>query len=89
MSLSELSLIIRRELDMDLGISTLSEILKNKEKLENCESSNTYSRQSSQIHSLLKNSLIKWISQMDAINGYVTDEIIITKAKKFGQKAKC
>ena len=35
MSLSELSQIIRREIDMDLGISTLSEILKNKEKWEN------------------------------------------------------
>ena len=39
-SLSEFSQIIRRKLDMDLGISTLSEILKNKEKWENCESSN-------------------------------------------------
>lgn len=86
MSLSELSQIIRRELNLDLGISTLSEILKNKEKWENCESSNTYSRQSSKIHSLLENSLIEWISRMDAINGYVTDEIIITKAKEFGQK---
>jgi len=35
MSLSELSQIIKREIDMDLGISTLSEILKNKEKWEN------------------------------------------------------
>ena len=59
-SLSELSQIIRGELDMDLGISTLSEILKK---------SNAYSRQSLKIHSLLENSLIKWISRMDAING--------------------
>jgi hypothetical protein len=86
MSLNDLSQIVRRELNCDLGISTLSEILKNKEKWENCEISNTFTRQSSKIHSLLEKSLIEWISRMDAINGYVTDEIIIRKAKEFGQK---
>jgi len=35
---------------------------------------------------MLENLLMEWICRMDAINGYVTDEIIMTKAKEFGHK---
>ncbi|MEN2499266.1 MAG: hypothetical protein MHMPM18_005160 [Marteilia pararefringens] len=84
-SLKKLQEIVERDMGSKLGISTLSEILKGESKWTENDMSNTYSRLLTSKHLLLEKSLIEWISRMNAINGFITEGIIIAKAQEFGQ----
>ena len=86
LKLTQIKEIVLRDMGLDLGISTISEIVKDESKWQGNESSANYSRLPTSTHNVLKNSLLEWISQIDAANGYITEEIIIEKAKEFGRK---
>lgn len=86
MTLKQLQETAKRDLGLEIGISTLSEILKDQAKWTQADSSTTYSRMPTSSHIVLEKALIEWIARMDSINGFITEEIIIVKAKEFGEK---
>ena len=86
LKLKELKEIAQRDMGLDLGVSTLSEILKDELKWTNKDVSTRHFRLTPTNHIILEKSLIEWISRMDSINGFITEEVIIAKAKEFGEK---
>ena len=86
MTLTKLQEVVKREMGLEIAISTLSEILKDEAKQTQTDTSTSYSRMPTSSHIVLEKSLIEWIWRMDSINGFITEEIIIIKAKDFGEK---
>ena len=88
LTLSEFSGIIRRELSIDVGKSTLSGILKNSKKLDNANNTlgiSNISRISTKDHNNLEMALYEWINQMNSVNGFINNDIIVEKAKRFAE----
>ena len=88
LTLDQLKEIAKRDMDLDIGISTLSDILKNDTKWTGTDFPTTYSRVPPANHAVLEKSLVEWISRMDSVNGFLNEEIIIAKAKEYGEKLK-
>ena len=70
--------------NIKIGRSTVSDILKNKETITNSPKSKRVRHRSGK-HEDLENALFMWFNDMRSKNAMISDEMLICKAKIFGQ----
>ena len=86
-TLSELRTFVLNNYNFDLGISTIREILKSKDKwMQEENNSNKITRLIKPKFQSVEDALSIWISQMNASNTSLSTELIIAKAKFFAEK---
>lgn len=85
LTLAQLQECILNKMGISVGKSTLCDILKTSRRWLDIE---TYSgsRVSQAKYPELEDALFIWICQVNAINGTVTDDIIVNKGKKFAEQ---
>ena len=86
-TISGLIIYAQKELNIDIGKSTISDILKHREKWLNLEDSScSTSRSRHAKHEKLENALFMWFNDVRSNHASVNDEMLIEKAKQFGEK---
>lgn len=85
LSLVGLQAWVKSKFDLDLGKTTLFDILKSSEKWLNVETS-TLLRQKTCQHPQLEDALYTWFTHVRARKACVNNEMLIAKAKVFGEK---
>ena len=83
--ISELILFAKKEFDLDIGKSTIGDILKQSEKWLNVETTaSNRVRHSSGQHVKLEEALMMWFNNVRSNHACVSDDMLIEKAKHFG-----
>ena len=86
-TINDLIIYAQKELNIDIGKSTISDILKQRQKWLNLEDSScSTSRSRHAKHEKLENALFMWFNDVRSNHASVNDEMLIEKAKQFGEK---
>lgn len=87
-TLASLKTFILNKYSLDIGISTISEILTQNDKWFTRDTREINTRITSPRFQKVEDALIIWISQMNSANISLCTEVIISKAKQFAEKLK-